>query len=148
MPSAAQSVDIGDVIQLSVAPVFLLTALGAFLGVLTSRMSRIIDRSRSLEAHAAGGMEGNEPPAAGEIRVLARRARLVNRAIRLCTLCALITSGLIIALFVGAFFRRNLAVVVGMMFIAAMLALCAGLISFLQEIALATRHLRIGLRHQ
>jgi hypothetical protein len=81
-----------------------------------------------------------------EVRVLARRARLMNRSIRLCTLCALLVSTVIIALFVGAFFARDLSVVIGMLFIAAMLSLCAGLISFLHEIALATRHLRVAFK--
>ena len=146
MADAAFNVDIAHVIQLAVALVFLMTALGAFLAVLTSRMARIIDRSRWLELQLAAPNGQPEDTRRAELRILVRRATLVNRAIRLCTLCALIVSGVIIALFVGAFFRRNFSVVVGMMFIAAMLALCAGLISFLQEIALATRHLRIGFK--
>ena len=39
---------IAHVIQLAVAPVFLLTGVGALLSVLTSRMARIIDRARVL----------------------------------------------------------------------------------------------------
>ena len=41
---------IAHVIQLSVAPVFLLSGIGAILAVMTSRLSRIIDRARVLEA--------------------------------------------------------------------------------------------------
>ena len=40
--------DISHVIQLSVAPVFLLTAIGTILGVLSSRLARIVDRARAL----------------------------------------------------------------------------------------------------
>ena len=43
---------IAHVIQLSVAPVFLLSGIGAILAVMTNRLGRIIDRARVLEAHA------------------------------------------------------------------------------------------------
>lgn len=146
MPGAGQTVDIGRVIELAVAPVFLMTALGAFLAVLTSRMARIIDRSRSLEAELDGPIEQPGTSAREELRILVRRARLVNRSISLCTLCALLVCGVIITLFVGAFFARDLSVLIGMLFIAAMLSLSAGLVSFLQEIVLATRHLRVAFK--
>ncbi|MEO5741668.1 MAG: DUF2721 domain-containing protein [Vicinamibacterales bacterium] len=41
---------IAHVIQLSVAPVFLLSGIGAILAVMTNRLGRIIDRARALEA--------------------------------------------------------------------------------------------------
>ena len=46
--------DITRVIQLAVAPVFLLTAVGSFLAVFSNRLSRIVDRSRALESRQAG----------------------------------------------------------------------------------------------
>lgn len=42
------------VIQLAVAPVFLLTGIGAILAVMTNRLARIIDRARALEHIARG----------------------------------------------------------------------------------------------
>jgi len=44
---------VAHAIQLAVAPVFLLSGIGAMLAVLTSRLSRIIDRGRALEAQLA-----------------------------------------------------------------------------------------------
>jgi hypothetical protein len=43
-------VAVAHAIQLAVAPVFLLSAIGAMLAVMTSRLGRIIDRARDLEA--------------------------------------------------------------------------------------------------
>ena len=40
--------DLAHVIQLAVAPVFLLTALSTMLAVLTNRLSRVVDRTRKL----------------------------------------------------------------------------------------------------
>ena len=41
-------------IQLAVAPVFLLTAIAAMLGVVSGRLARIIDRARVLEQRLPG----------------------------------------------------------------------------------------------
>jgi hypothetical protein len=135
---------VAHVIQLSIAPVFLLSGIGALLGVMTGRLSRIIDRARRLEALPRGNDRSADQRVAHELGVLARRAKLVNRGIALCTISALLVATVIIALFLAAFFRRDFSVVIGWTFIAAVVALCFGLISFLQEISHATRHLRIG----
>ena len=75
---------------------------------------------------------------------MSKRARLVNRAIALCTVCALLVCVLIITQFVGAFLEVNFFYVIGSLFILAMLTLSIGLLSFLREIVIATRTVRIG----
>lgn len=135
---------IASVIQLAVAPVFLLTAVGSLLGVLTNRLSRAVDRARRLEG-LLGGMEGDAlAQTLQELQVLSRRARWVNRAITACTACALLICLEVAALFIGAFLNTDLSNVAGSLFILAMLSLTLGLISFLREIFLASQNLRIG----
>jgi hypothetical protein len=51
----------------------------------------------------------------------------------------------IVILFVAAFLSTDMSVVIGLSFTGAMLALFAALVSFLREIHLATRSLRIGV---
>lgn len=114
------------------------------LGVLTNRLARIIDRGRSLEAGLAGAAEASAPGMRSELGVLSERARLINWAISLCTVCALLVCAVIVALFLGPFLQLDLSAVVAWVFIAAMIALCSALVSFLREIFVATRHLRIG----
>jgi hypothetical protein len=75
---------------------------------------------------------------------MARRARLIGRAITLCTGCALLICAVIVVLFVGAFVDVNLSVTIASGFVAGMLMLIGGLSCFLREVLLATRHLRIG----
>ena len=54
--------NIGQIIQLAIAPVFLLTGVGTNLTVLTNRLARIIDRSRALEEIVSmQGAEGLSP---------------------------------------------------------------------------------------
>lgn len=132
-------------IQLSVAPVFLLTGVAAMLGVLTNRLSRIIDRARAIEAqHAVEADAGRRASQHATLRVLSRRARLVSWSISLCTTCSLFVSTIIVLLFLEALLATYFRGVVPVLFIIAMLAFIMGLLVFLREIYLATASLRIG----
>lgn len=126
-------------IQLAVAPVFLLSGIAALLNVLASRLARIIDRTRTLEREAAAGAGGPGPP---ELRILRGRMHHINRAIGLCTYSALLVASVVAAIFLGSFVRVDLSAAVAVAFVAAMLALIGGLVSFLREVHLATRWMR------
>lgn len=144
MPPEADMTTIAHVIQIAVAPVFLLTGVAGFLAVLTSRLARIIDRARELEAALRTGAQLGELDLHESIRQLARRARLVNRAISMCTTCALLICVVIVLLFVGAIATIDASTVIAVLFIAAMAFLTVGLIIFLREIYIGTATLRIG----
>ncbi len=138
--------DIAHVIQLSVAPVFLISGVGALLAVLSGRLGRTIDRARVLEnAYEASEGEVKER-IHRELDVLSRRAKLIYRAILLGTASALLISFVIVSLFISALAQYPVSKVVGALFIGAMLALIAALLFFLREVFLATRVLRIGPR--
>ncbi len=136
---------IAHVIQLSVAPVFLFGGVSAMLGVLSNRLARIIDRARLLEGRLENAAAERQQSLHNELRVLARRAGLVNRAITMCTICALMLCGVVISLFIGAFFGVDVSNFIGVVFIAGLTSLAFGLLIFLHEINLATRNLRIGV---
>ena len=135
---------IAHVIQLAVAPVFLLTGVGALLAVLTNRLARIIDRARVLEERLAVLGETERHASEADLRTLSERARHINRAISLSVTCALLVCALIVALFGGTFLETDVSGLIGLVFIIAMLALIVALVSFLLEISIATRSLRIG----
>ena len=80
-----------------------------------------------------------------ELTALTHRAKLINRAIGMATTCALLICLVITLLFVGAFTGVDVSTLVGIVFIVAMLALIGGLLSFLREVQIAIRSLRIGL---
>ncbi|WP_211242808.1 DUF2721 domain-containing protein [Sinimarinibacterium sp. CAU 1509] len=134
---------IAHVIQLAVAPVFLLTGVGAILGVLANRLARVVDRARSLELRRAAADGDAARRLDVQLLTLSLRAKLIGRAITLCTLTALLVASVIITLFLGAFVPFDLTVPVAAMFILAMLSLIAALIGFLREVFMATRSLRI-----
>ncbi|TCV89609.1 DUF2721 domain-containing protein [Sulfurirhabdus autotrophica] len=135
-------ISIAHVIQLAVAPVFLLTGIGAILSVLVNRFARIIDRTRMVE----GKIENQDATARArfmvELDVLSHRSHRINWAISLCTLSALLVCIVIATLFVGAFVVVDMSGTVALLFIAAMLALIGGLINLLREIYLVTAFMR------
>ena len=131
-------------IQLAVAPVFLLTGLGALLTVMTARLGRVIDRARLLEERGEVQDEAARVAISVELEILARRARLAGYAINLCTSAALLICIVIAALFIDVFTGTNLKWLVGALFVVAMIAVIGGLVSFLREVYLATHTLRIG----
>ena len=144
--SSVQSVDIAHLIQIALTPIFLISAIGVTLNVLTSRLARIVDRARAMEGilcSADEAEDGQELHAA--LGVLARRARYINAAITLITLSALFISLVVVMLFVNAFLRWDLSVYIACMFILSMLSLAAALTAFLIEVRIATRTLRIGI---
>jgi hypothetical protein len=138
--------EIAEVVRTSVAPVFLLSGVGVTLTMLTNRLARVVDRARALERSEGDTLEGDMSDLHRRVVVLALRARLLGTAITLCTVCALLVSMVVVALFVGAFVNYHLSLVVSVLFILAMFSFIAGLLLFLREVYVATRTLRIGLR--
>lgn len=139
-----QITSIAHVIQLAVAPVFLLTGVGSILNVLSNRLSRIVDRARQMEAQLPTATPARAAGLRASLGNLRKRARLASRAITLCTACAVLICSDIIVLFVGSMLELNLSAVIAIVFVIAMLCLVIGLLAFLREVYLATRYLRIG----
>jgi hypothetical protein len=133
---------LAQAIQLAVAPVFLLSAVGIFLGVLTNRLSRIVDRARLLDAATAEAVEGTYLQ--GERKLLDRRRRLILQAISMCTYSAVLIASVVAALFLGAFIRIDLTDAVAWAFVAAMVTFIVGLLNFLWEVQAALRWVRRG----
>jgi membrane glycosyltransferase len=133
--------DISHVIQLSVAPVFLLTAIGTILGVLSTRLARIVDRARALKERLEDAPEAKAQLIHSEMRTLGQRRHLVNLAITAGTTAALLVCISIATVFLGAVMKANVAMTVATLFILAMAAFVAALVAFLREILLAARSL-------
>jgi hypothetical protein len=129
--------NVAHVIQLAVAPVFLLTGIGALLSVLVARLGRVVDRFRSLEALHDTIDDEARAAAATEMERLRQRAHMVHWAIGLCTSSALLVCIVIATLFVGTVTGTQVPVLIATLFIGVMLALVAGLLCFLREITIA-----------
>ena len=136
--------DISHVIQLSVAPVFLLTAIGTILGVLSNRLARIVDRARALNERLEDSTESRVPAIHAEMSTLAQRRRMINFAITFGTTAALLVCVSIATVFLGAVMRASVAMAVASLFILAMTAFVVALVCFLREVLLAVRSLHLA----
>ena len=144
MLQTTPALDIAHVIQQAVAPVFLLSGVAAMLNVLTSRLARVIDRARQFEREYHDLPSVDERQAIrNRLAILSRRSRLINHAITLCTVCALLICLVIVTLFVAALMDVSGSRWIAGLFITAMLALIGGLVAFLREIFIATASVRI-----
>ena len=136
--------DVAHAIQLSLAPVFLLNGLGVLLAMLTSRLARIVDRARGLEARFGHAGDDELRDIHSVLEIARRRGRVMNRAITLGTVAALLVSFVVVLLFAAAFTAIPLGAAIALVFIFAMLALVGALWCFLIEVRIATEALRFG----
>jgi hypothetical protein len=129
--------DIGHVIQLAIAPVFMLTAIGTVLNVLAARLGRAVDRRRLL-ATMLPKLDGEVAGLAQlEIDFEVRRIRIIYLAMSASVLSAVLVCALISLAFIDAFLAADFAKAVAALFVLAMLALLASLVMFLREIFLS-----------
>jgi hypothetical protein len=133
---------IGETIQLALAPVFVLVAIGNIMNILSTRLGRIVDRSRHLvERHQV--TTGPEHDAVvREIRLVDRRIHLIARAILLLVLAGLSIGLTVVLLFVEDFAGLELKLYVATTFILALGLLMGGLLLFLRETREAAAALR------
>jgi hypothetical protein len=136
--------EIAQVIQLSVAPVFLLAGVGAIVNAMSIRLGRAVDRARELETNLPGADPARAERIHGELRSISQRARLISRAMALAVLCALLVTLLLIAAFIDAYLAIDLSFGLAAIFVGALVAFSGSLVVFLREILLASATLRIG----
>jgi hypothetical protein len=133
---------LSQTIQLAIAPVFLLTAIGAFLSVITTRLGRVVDRARLLEASVPDD-ETERNLIISELAGLDRRMVLANRAVALSVSSALTVCALITALFISAVSPLHPDQLVPALFILALALLMAALLAFALEIRISIRTVRV-----
>jgi hypothetical protein len=139
---------VSSAIQLAIAPVFLLTGIGAILSVLTVRLGRVVDRARRVQSRM------NQPRYAEyrdllqtETVSLWRRIKTINWAMRLSVGSALLICVVIISLFIGAFGHFAMGTFLAVLFILAMLLLVFALLCLLLEVSISTRKMLQGVEH-
>ncbi len=135
IPGIGDNETIAHLIQISIAPVFLLNGLGILLNVFTGRLTRVVDRMRKV------AVQLRAVPGDAELRQLRRelalqrlRLRIVNGAIALAALSAFLTCCAILALFVGGLSRDTQSILPLALFAAAVVAVIVALALFIWEV--------------
>ena len=134
---------IAQTIQLALAPVFVLVAIGNIMNILSTRLGRVVDRSRVLQQTYADTTGAAHDRVVREIRTVDRRIAMISRAILTLVLSGL-TIGLCVALlFLEELLDVNLQQVAAAAFMVAIALLMFALTLFMRETRHATAVLRI-----
>lgn len=128
--------DIAHVIQLSVAPVFLLTSIATMINAMNTRLGRIVDRRRKVLELRKTCTQAQDEEADLELKTLSRRSYLSYLGIFFAVLSALLICLVMIGAFIGALVSVDVSKAVAVVFILALSAIVAGLGLFLREVYL------------
>src|SRR3954454_25142496 len=134
---------VAEIVRLAVAPVFLLSGIGAFLNVCASRLSRIVARSRDMEPLLLESRGAEHDRWLGEMHVLDRRMSLVSWAISLSVLSAVLICAVVVLLFSASLTRLHVATTIAWLFIGSMVAIGVGFAVFLIETRVGSRAVRV-----
>ena len=134
---------IAQTIQLALAPVFVLVAIGNLLNLLSSRLGRVVDRARHLQTRhtATEGTEHDQVVA--EIRLIDVRIRLITRAVLALVISGLAIGSTVVILFVQQLFAADLQLLAALTFVVAIVLLMWALVLFLRETRVSAQQLRI-----
>jgi hypothetical protein len=134
---------VGEIVRLALAPVFLLSGIGAFLNVLASRLSRIVDRSRDIEPKLLASRGAEHDRWIADLKILDLRMSLISWATALSVTSAILTCMVVVLLFAANLIRTRLGTEIAWLFIASMLTIAAGFVVFLIETTVAARAVRV-----
>lgn len=143
IPMIPEVSTIAQTIQLSLSPTFMLTGIGALLNVLAGRLSRVIDRARSLEQLHPQSSGPEHDRHVAELRLLDRRMSVINTALFLAVTSAILVCMVVALMFIGNLAVLHLGTIVALVFILAMVALIAALVSFMIEVRISLQAFRI-----
>ncbi len=135
----SSSFRVQSVVQLSLAPAFLLAAIGAVMNVMTNRLIWVANRIERINTLDAEGRAGS---ALGDLPALEKRRVYAQAAVMFSTASALTISLVIALLFVSAFVSPQLGTLVALAWIVTMALLAIGLGFFLLETRTAARRNR------
>ena len=144
--SADLLTELVPILQIAIGPVILISGVGLLLLSMTNRLGRAIDRSRILSQELRENPNVDRERILAQIRILSRRADLIQRSITLASVSVLLAAILIIVLFLMALFRIHAAWVIVGLFIGCMLSLIGDLIAFIQDINRSLEALKLELK--
>ena len=134
---------VAEIVRLALAPVFLLSGIGAFLNVLAARLSRIVDRSREIGRIVLASRGEEHDRSVNDLKVLNRRMSLISWSTGLAVTSAILTCLVVILLFAASLIRTRLGTEIAWLFIASMFSIGGAFVFFLVETTVAARAVRV-----
>ena len=144
---------IAHIIQVALAPAFLLSALATLLNVFSTRLGRISDKVDALSAEAARMVQAKATAAEAarlsrRLSYLRRRSFVLDVAVVLASLGGGLIGLAVLTLFVGALRDAATASILFACFGAALICTVAAIGAFMAEILMAGRGVRDEVEHQ
>lgn len=134
---------IAQTIQLSLAPVFVLVAIGNIMNILTTRLGRIVDRSRVLQKLHAQTDGATHDAVVVEMRNVDRRIQLISHALLILVLSGMGIGVTVGILFMGEMIGHEFRIATQIAFFFAISLLMVALVYLLLETRLVARTLRL-----
>jgi hypothetical protein len=139
---AVDTADLIPVLQTAVGPVILVSGVGLLLLTMTNRFGRVVDRSRAL-AHQLRNSPGQQADTLrAQLRVNAKRARLIRLSIGLASSSVLLAAVLVIVLFARALFDFEVVWLITLLFTSCMGCVVASLVAFIMDVNMSLHALR------
>lgn len=138
---------VASIIDIALAPVFLITGISALLSMLTIRLARVVDRWRLLESRSKKLPEEEREPIVLEARVTWRRVKLITWSIRLAVTSALLVCVIISLLFLGDFAAPFVGGSIAYLFVTTMVVMTLSFSTLLAEVSISTNSLKQKMEH-
>ncbi|MBD8906211.1 DUF2721 domain-containing protein [Methylorubrum zatmanii] len=139
---------IAHIIQVALAPAFLLSALATLLNVFSTRLGRVADKVDALSATLPGANGEARATLDRRLAYLRRRSLLLDLAVVLASLGGVMTGAAVLTLFVGALREGSAASVLFACFGLALICTILAILAFLAEILLAGRGVRLEVERK
>lgn len=130
-------------VQVALAPAFLLSGIGAVLAVLSARLTRVVDRSHQIEDRIKLATE--EKTYLEDLKILNKRCTSIHHALYFCTFSAFCICAVVTMIYIGNIFFDSVAtgLIVGWLFAISMASLTASLLLLMKEIRICAQCIRI-----
>lgn len=133
------------VLQAAIAPVILISGVGLLLLSLTNRFGRAVDRSRKILQHMQGAAVGERERLASQVKILHRRAELIQTAIICAAVSVLLAASMMIMLFLMTWLKLEFGLIISLLFIGCLTALILSIVAFIAEVRMSLTALRLEL---
>ena len=137
--------DLIRVLQASFAPCVLISGLGLLLLTLTNRIAKPIERIRLLCRELERAQEKETPALREQVRILYRRARLLQASIALLVASIFFVSVLMFMLFSAFVFHVPVEFLVKLLFMASLVCLMTALLFFMMDVRMALNSIKVEI---
>ncbi|MEN6299653.1 MAG: DUF2721 domain-containing protein [Anaerolineaceae bacterium] len=141
-------IELIPILQTAISPMILISGVGLLLLSMTNRLGRVIDRGRILGRELRDDPKTNPALVSNEIKILTKRAHLLQQAIILVTVSVLFASLLIITLFLTTLFNFNSTWLITILFIGCLAALILSVVVFIRDLNLSLEAFKMEISEE